>query len=150
MKSNNPKLVCIVYRGQQADGTFGTQMPMHGGPSYLLLDDILPPPAEDMINDIGDEPDDDTERRHPDPGSFPMTKTGFQQFKMNLQRRIITQQQYLEVIRNCAPGLFANYEQSVVADEDVAWLRKHDHIVNPPAVGLLANRKRTRSCPAIN
>ena len=38
-------------------------------------------------------------------------------------------------------------EQSVVADEDVAWLRKHDHVVNPPAAGSLSNRKG-RSCRA--
>jgi hypothetical protein len=32
----------------------------------------------------------------------------------------------------------------------VAWLREHDHIVNPPAAGSLANRKRTSSRPAAN
>jgi hypothetical protein len=32
----------------------------------------------------------------------------------------------------------------------VAWLREHEHIVNPPAAGSLANRKRTGSCPAAN
>ena len=150
MKLSNPTLFCVVYRGQQADGTDGAQTPMRGGRSYLPLDDILPPPAEDMIDDIGEESDDDGETRRPNPRSFPTTKTGFQKFERKLQKRIIRQQRYLEVIRNRALGLFADYEQSVVADEDVAWLREHDHIVNPPAAGSLANRKRTSSRPAAN
>jgi len=150
MKLSNPTLFCVVYRGQQADGTDGAQTPMRGGRSYLPLDDILPPPADDMINDIGEESDDDGEMRRPNPRSFPTMKTGFQKFELKLQKRIIRQQRYLEVIRNCALGLFADYEQSVVDDEDVAWLREHDHIVNPPAAGSLANRKRTSSRPAAN
>jgi hypothetical protein len=150
MKLSNPTLFCVVYRGQQADGTDGAQTPMRGGRSYLPLDDILPPPAEDMIDDIGEESVDDGETRRPNPRSFPTTKTGFQKFERKLQKRIIRQQRYLEVIRNRALGLFADYEQSVVADEDVAWLREHDHIVNPPAAGSLANRKRTSSRPAAN
>ena len=92
MKLSNPTLFCIVYRGQQADGTDGAQKPMRGGRSYLPLEDILPPPAEDMINDIGEESDDDGETRHPNPRSFPTTKTGFQQFQRNLQKRIIRQE----------------------------------------------------------
>jgi hypothetical protein len=43
-------------------------------------------------------------------------------FEQKLQKWIIRQQQHLEVIRNRALGLFADYEQSVVADEEVAWL----------------------------
>jgi len=35
---------------------------MCGGRSYLPLDDILPPPAKDMIDDIGEELDDDGRR----------------------------------------------------------------------------------------
>ena len=150
MKLSNPTLFCVVYRGQQADGTDGAQTPMRGGRSYLPLDDILPPPAEDMINDIGEESDDEGETRRPNPRSFSTTKTGFQKFERKLQMRIIRKQRYLEVIRNRALGRFADYKQSVVADEDVAWLREHDHIVNPPAAGSLANRKRTRSRPAAN
>jgi len=150
MKLSNPTLFCVVYHGQQADGTDGAQTPMRGGHSYLPLDDILPPPTEDMIDDIGEESDDDREMRRPNPRSFPTTKTGFQKFERKLQKRIIRQQQYLEVIQNRALGLFADYEQSVVADEDVAWLREHHHIVNPPAAGSLANRKRTSSRPAAN
>jgi len=148
MKLSNPTLFCVVYRGQQADRTDGAQTPMRGGRSYLPLNNILPPPAEDMIDDIEEESDDDGETWCPNPRSSPTTKTGFQKFEWKFQKRIIRQQQYLEVIRNRAVGLFADYEQSVVADEDVAWLREHDHILNPPAAGSLANRKRTSSRPA--
>jgi len=147
---SNPTLFNVVYRGQQADGTAGGQTPMCGGRSHLPLDDILPPPAEDMIDDIGEESDDVGETLHPNPRSFPTTKTGIQKFERKLQKRIIRQQRYLEVIQNHALGLFADYEQSIVTDEDVAWLQEHDHIVNPPAAGSLANRKRTSSYPAAN
>jgi len=50
MKLSNPTLVCVVYRGQQADCTADAQMPMRGGRSYLPLDDILLPPAKDIID----------------------------------------------------------------------------------------------------
>jgi hypothetical protein len=50
----NPMLFCVVYRGQQADGTAGAQPSMRGCCSYLCPDAILPPPAEDMIDDIGE------------------------------------------------------------------------------------------------
>jgi len=150
MKLCNPTLFCVVYHGQHADGTDGAQTPMRGGCSYLPLGDILLPPAKDMIDDIGEESDDDGETRRPDPRSFPKTKTGFQKIERKLQKRIIRQQRYLEVIRNGAHGLLADYEQRVVADEDVACLHEHDHIVNPPAAGSLANRKRTSSRPAAN
>jgi len=98
MKLSNPTLFCVVYRGQQAYGTDGAQMPMRGGRSYLPLDDILPRPAEDMIDDIGEESDDDGETRRPNPRSFLTTKTGFQKLQRKLQKRIIRQQRYLEVI----------------------------------------------------
>jgi len=150
MKLTNPMLFCVVYRGQQADGTDGAQTPILGGRSYLSLDDILPPPAKNMIDDIREESDDDGERQRPNPRSFPTTKTGFQKFEKKLPKRIIRQQRYLEVIQNGALGLFADYEQSVVAHEDVAWVREHNHIVNPPAAGSLANRKHTSNCPAAN
>ena len=150
IKWSNPTLFCVVYRRQQADGTDGAQTPMRGGRSYLPLDDILSPPAEDIIDDIGEESDDDGEMRRPNPRSLPTTKTGCQKFEQKLQKRIIRQQRYLEVIRNCALGLFADDEQSVVADEDVAWLCEHNHIVNPPTASSLANRKRTSSRPAAN
>jgi len=123
---------------------------MRSGRSYHPLDDILPPLAEDMIEDIEEEPDDDAEMQCRNPGSFPVTKRGFQKFERMLQKQIIRQQRYLEVIWNHALGLFANYKQSVVADEDVACLHEHNHIVNPPAVGSLANRKCTSNRPAAN
>jgi len=150
MKLSNPTLFCFVYRGQQADGTDGAQTPMRGCRSNHPLDDILPAPAEDMINDIGEESDYDGETCHPDPRSFLMTKTCFPKFEWKLQKWIIRQQRYLEVIRNRALGLFADHEQRVVVDEDMAWLREHYHIVNPPAAGSLANRNGTTSRPAAN
>jgi hypothetical protein len=98
MKLSNPTLFCIVYHGQQADGTDGAQMPMRGGLSYLPLDNIHPPPAEDMMDYIREESDDDGEMRRPNPRSFLTTKSGFHKFERNLQERIIRQQRYLEVI----------------------------------------------------
>ena len=148
MKSSNPTLFWVVYRGQQADSTDGSQTPMYGGHSYLPLDAILPPPAENMMDDIIEESDNDGYTWRPNPRSFPTSKTGFQKFEWKRQKIIIRRQQYLEVIPKHALGLFADYEQNVVADEDVAWLRKHDDIVNPPAAGSLANRKHTSSRPA--
>lgn len=96
---------------------------MHGGGSYLPLDAILPPPADDMFDDIREGSDDDVETWRPNPESFQMATTGFQNFKMKLQRSVIRPQRYLDVIRNSTPGLFADYDRSVVADEDVAQLR---------------------------
>ena len=107
MKISNPRDFCVVYHGQLADGTAGAQMPMRGGHSYPALYVILPPPAEDIMDHIREESDDDGDLRCPTPISFPPTKTGFQIFEQKLQKRIITQQQYLEVIPNCALGLFA-------------------------------------------
>jgi hypothetical protein len=103
-----------------------------------------------MIDDIGEELHDDGSMWHPNPRSFPTTKTGFQQFEQKLQKSIIRQQRYLEVIRNSSHGLFPDCEQSIVSDEDVAWLREHDHIVNSPAAGSFTNRKPTSSRPAAN
>jgi hypothetical protein len=125
-------------------------MPTCGVPSYLPLDDILPPPAREMIHDIREESDDDGEMWRPNPRSFPTTKTGFQKFEWKHQKRIIRQQRYLQVMQNHALGLLAIYEQSVVADEDVAWLCDHDHIVNPSTAGSLANRQCASSRPAAN
>jgi hypothetical protein len=120
---------------------------MCGSHSYVPLDDILPPQAEDMINDIGVDSDDDADMQYPNPISFQMMTTGLQQFEWKRQKNIIKQHHYLEVIGNCAVGLFADYEESIAADEVVACLSKHNHIENPPAAGSLANRK---SCPAAN
>jgi hypothetical protein len=38
----------------------------------------------------------------------------------------------------------------VVDKKNMAWLREHDHMVNPPAVGSLANTKLTHIGPAAN
>jgi hypothetical protein len=53
--------VFVIDWSQQPDGTDGAQTSICGGLIYLPLDDILPPPAEDMIDDIGDELDEDGE-----------------------------------------------------------------------------------------
>ena len=101
-----------------------------------------------MIDDIGEELDGTAETWRTKPSSFPTTITGFKKLERKLQQSIIRQQQYLDVIRHRALGLLADYEQSVVADDDVAWLPKHRHIVNLSAEGSLANRKCTISFPA--
>ncbi|KAF8533659.1 hypothetical protein BDD12DRAFT_809987 [Trichophaea hybrida] len=79
MKFNNPTLFCIVHHGQQADITSGTQTPMRSSRSYLSGVGILQHPAEDMIDDIGEELDHDADTRYPNPSNFPTT-TGFQKF----------------------------------------------------------------------
>jgi len=113
-------LLCVIHCGQQANGTAGAQMPMGGGRSYLPLVDILPPPAEDMINEIAEVTDDNGETRCPNPRIFLTTKTGFQKLQRKLQKRIVIQQRYLEVIRNRALGPFADYDESIVVDEDIS------------------------------
>jgi len=55
MKSNTPTLFCIIYCGQHTDSTSGSQMPRRGGCSYVPLDNILPPLAKEMIDDIREE-----------------------------------------------------------------------------------------------
>jgi len=75
-------------------------------------------------------------------------KSGFQKFELNVLKRIIRQHWYLEVIWNRDVGLFADYQQSIVGDEDLSRLPEHDQIVNPPAAGSLANTKSTSSHPA--
>jgi len=92
MELSNPMLFGIVYRGQHSNGTDSAQMPMRGGRSYLPLDHILLPPAKDMIDDIGEELDDDGEMGRPNPRGLPTTKTGFQKFERNLQVRITRKQ----------------------------------------------------------
>jgi len=51
---------------------------MPGGCSYLPHDDILPPPADDRINDIREDSDDDAEMLRANPRNFPITNTGEQ------------------------------------------------------------------------
>jgi len=77
-------------------------------------------------------------------------KTGFQKFEWQLQMSSIRQHQYLEVIRNCALALFAEYKRNVVADNNVAWWHKHDNTVNPPAAGCLVTSKCTSILQAAN
>jgi len=103
-----------------------------------------------MIDSIGENPDDDAEIQHPNSISFQIMKIGFEKFEWKLQKRVIWHQRYLDVIRNCAFGLIADYEQSVVADEHVAWLYEHNNIGNPAAAGSLANRNCITSHPAAN
>jgi hypothetical protein len=91
MKSSNPTLSCVVYRGQRADAAAGAQTPMHGGSSNLPLDDILPPAAEDMIDHNAEESDDDSESWRPNPRSFPTTKPCFQMFQQKQQLKIMRQ-----------------------------------------------------------
>jgi hypothetical protein len=65
---------------------------MLGGRSYCPLDEILPPPAVDMINDTGEESDVDGEMLSPNPASFGMTETSFRMFERKLHTQIIRQQ----------------------------------------------------------
>jgi len=83
---------CVMYCSQQADGVAGVQMLMHGGHSYIPFDDMLPPPAKDMIDDMGEELNDDAETWHPNPRCIPTTKTGFQKSEWKLQKRTVREQ----------------------------------------------------------
>jgi hypothetical protein len=67
MKLSNPMLFGVIYRGQQVVSTYSAQTPLRAGHSYLLLDDIFPPPAEDMFDDIEEESDGDGEMQCPNP-----------------------------------------------------------------------------------
>jgi len=58
---------------------------MGGGRSNLPLDDILPPPAWDVIDDIREESDGDDETQHRNPTNFPTTTTGFKKFLQKFQ-----------------------------------------------------------------
>lgn len=49
-------------------------MPLRSGGSYNSVDDILTPADADMIDDIGEELDDDPEMQHTYPRSFLTTK----------------------------------------------------------------------------
>jgi hypothetical protein len=57
---------------------------MHGGRSYLPVDDIFPPPAKNMIDDIGEESDDDGETRLTNQRSLLTAKTTFQKFESKI------------------------------------------------------------------
>jgi len=126
----------------------GAQTPIRAGHHYHPLDDMLPPPAEDIMDNGTEVSDVDGEMWRTNPRSFPTMKTGFQTFQWKLQKRIIREQRYLEVIRNHALSLFADYEQSVVSDENVALLYVYDDIVISSTAGCLMNRNHQCSCPA--
>jgi hypothetical protein len=119
---------------------------MCSGCRNLIRDDILLLPAQDTIDDVSDELNDPAATRHPNPWWVLTRKDGIQKYDRYLQTRNISHQQYLNVIRNCALGHFANYNQRVVAEDDVAWLLIHDDIVNPPTICSLPKRKHTSSC----
>jgi len=109
-------------------------MPKQGDRCYLPLGNNLPSAVEDMINNIKEESDDDAEIWHPNATSIPTTKLDFQMFDTKPEWMIIIQQHSHEVIRNYALGPCPNYVRRVVANNTVAWLLDHNHIVDPPAV----------------
>jgi len=76
LKLCNPLPFCIVYPGPQADGTDIAQTPLNGCRMYFPLDDIIPPPAEDIIDYISEESDDDGETRRQNRRSFPTSQQG--------------------------------------------------------------------------
>jgi hypothetical protein len=51
---------------------------MFGDIGYLPLDDILPHPVEDIMDTIGEELDDETEKVRPNPRSIQTAKRTFQ------------------------------------------------------------------------
>jgi hypothetical protein len=77
MKFSNPKHCRVSYHSQQADGTDGAQMPMHGCRTDLPVVVILPLPVQDMIDPIREYSEEDGDTRPPNSRSLPTTKTGF-------------------------------------------------------------------------
>jgi len=99
MELYNPTLLCVVHCGKQADGTSGAHRPLRGGHSYLPLNDILPSQAEDMIDNIRVESDDDAETWGPNPRCIRTKKTRIQKIERVIQWRIVRHQRYLQVIK---------------------------------------------------
>jgi len=66
-----------------------------------------------------------------------------------LEWKMMRQQRYLPVVRNCAPGLVTEFEQIVVTEAAETSQRWHDDIVNCPALGFLPNTTFTSSCEAV-
>jgi len=89
MKCNNPTLPCVIYCSQPAEGTAVAQTLMHGGRSYHLLDDILPPRAQNMIDDISEASDDDVGTLCLEARSIPTTKTRFQHSKRSFKSALL-------------------------------------------------------------
>jgi hypothetical protein len=58
---NNPTLFCVMYRGSQGYNPARTDPPTYNGQSYPPLDDSIQSTAEDVINDIWEEWDDNAE-----------------------------------------------------------------------------------------
>jgi hypothetical protein len=83
---SNPTDHCIVYHSQPPAYTDGAQTPRCCGRSNLPLDYIVPPRAEDMINNIREQTDDDCKKGRPKSVSFPTIKTAIQKFERTLQR----------------------------------------------------------------
>lgn len=73
MQLTNQTHFGVVYPGHQVDGTAGAQKPIRRGLSYLPLDDMLQPPAEDIIGNFREVSDDDGEMRRLNPRRFPTT-----------------------------------------------------------------------------
>jgi hypothetical protein len=69
-----------------------------------------------MIDIIREALNDDCDNRHPKPVTFPTTKTWSKRFEPKLGMSVVRQQQYLEIIRHRALGLFTEHEQRSVAD----------------------------------
>jgi hypothetical protein len=88
MKLCNPTLFYVVYSGTQANASWGGQIPIHGGRSVILLDDILPPPAHGIIEDIGEKSDKEHVFPRLNPRCSPKMNTGFQMFEWKLQKFI--------------------------------------------------------------
>jgi hypothetical protein len=59
-----------------------------GGLSNILLDDILLPPAKDMIDNVGEKTDVNVDMLHLDLLRVPATYIGFAMYCTMLQRRI--------------------------------------------------------------
>jgi hypothetical protein len=59
-----------------------------GSLSNILLDDILLPPAKDMIDNVGEKSDVNVDMLHLDPLRVPATNIGFAMYLRMLQRRI--------------------------------------------------------------
>jgi hypothetical protein len=62
-----PNAFCIVYCSQHADSTALAETPMGDGGRYFPLNHIIPPAAEDMIDHIREESDDNDIMQCPNP-----------------------------------------------------------------------------------
>jgi len=146
MALNNRTQFWIMYCDDEPEGTSRALTPLCCAHTHHHLHDILSPPAEHIVEDIGEKFDFDTKTWSSNPKILLTMSIGNRKFQHTLPTTNIWWQPYHEVIWNNAGGFFANYEKNVVPNEDVAWLRKHDHIVNPPAADSLTNRMHTSGC----